>query len=346
MINKQKIFICCTEQSGENICFNILKRISKKNYIIDGVSGKESEKFLKNKFFDISDFKSIGFFEILLSLNKYIKMIHKLSDVVIEKKYDLVICTGVWQHIESPDILIKRISSVVKNNGYVCFQYSNLDTIHGKILKYFLSDNYTIRLEFELPTTRPRKWRIRNATVFRSERWSGEVGDITVQLLESTSNTFTTSSPKVPLKLNSVNIIFYFQNGNSPRTFNLTSILGANKCGLRNNGKKLLIEVDGNQITSAFEQTGQNYDDVAYSVFSIDLESSPSFNLRSDRFYAFQAIGDYNNEGDQTDRNKFNPTKTQYDSSGVPLTNPPTSQATITISGDKTFTGRVEMLSK
>lgn len=200
----------------------------------------------------------------------------------------------------------------------------------------FLSDNYTIRLEFELPTTRPRKWRIRNGTVFRSERWSGEVGDIKVQLLESTSNTFTTSSPKVPLKLNSVNIIFYFQNGNSPRTFNLVSILGDEKCGLRLNSKQLLIEVDGNQITSAFEQTGQNYDDVAYSVFSIDLESAPSFNLRSDRFYAFQAIGDYNNEGDQTDRNKFNPTKTQYDSSGVPLTNPPTSQATITISGDKT----------
>ena len=97
MIKKQKIFICCTEQSGENICFNILKRINKKNYIIDGVSGKESEKFLKNKFFDISDFKSIGFFEILLSLNKYIKMIHKLSDVIVDKKYDLVIC------IDSPD---------------------------------------------------------------------------------------------------------------------------------------------------------------------------------------------------------------------------------------------------
>ena len=97
MINKQKIFICCTEQSGENICFNILKRINKKKYIIDGVSGKESEKFLKNKFFDISDFKSIGFFEILLSLNKYIKMIHKLSDIIINQKYDLVIC------IDSPD---------------------------------------------------------------------------------------------------------------------------------------------------------------------------------------------------------------------------------------------------
>ena len=108
MINKQKIFICCTEQSGENICFNILKRISKKNYIIDGVSGKESEKFLKNKFFDISDFKSIGFFEILLSLNKYIKMIHKLSDVVIEKKYDLVIC------IDSPEFNYNLVKNIRK----------------------------------------------------------------------------------------------------------------------------------------------------------------------------------------------------------------------------------------
>ena len=108
MINKQKIFICCTEQSGENICFNILKRINKKKYIIDGVSGKESEKFLKNKFFDISDFKSIGFFEILLSLNKYIKMIHKLSDVIIEKKYDLVIC------IDSPEFNYNLVKNIRK----------------------------------------------------------------------------------------------------------------------------------------------------------------------------------------------------------------------------------------
>tara|TARA_B100001123_G_scaffold275712_1_gene306769 strand:- start:636 stop:1757 length:1122 start_codon:yes stop_codon:yes gene_type:complete len=112
--NNKKIFICCTEQSGENICYNILKRISTKNYIIDGVCGKESEKFINNKFIDISEFKSIGFFEILLSLNKYIKMIKKLSDIIIKEKYNLVIC------IDSPDFNYNLAKSIrrkgFKNN--------------------------------------------------------------------------------------------------------------------------------------------------------------------------------------------------------------------------------------
>ena len=67
---KKKIFICCTEQSGENICYNILSRLDLTNVIVDGVCGKRSDKFLDNKFYDISEFKSIGLLEILFSILK------------------------------------------------------------------------------------------------------------------------------------------------------------------------------------------------------------------------------------------------------------------------------------
>ena len=59
-MKKKNIFICSTEQSGENISFNILSRLDLQNINVDGVSGKRSEKFLNKKFYDISNFKSIS----------------------------------------------------------------------------------------------------------------------------------------------------------------------------------------------------------------------------------------------------------------------------------------------
>ena len=104
--NKKKIFICCTEQSGENICFNILKLIEDKKYIIDGVCGHNSSKYIRNKFYDISLFKSIGFFEILFSLLTFIKILNNLCNIILKNNYDLIIC------IDSPDFnynLVKKI---------------------------------------------------------------------------------------------------------------------------------------------------------------------------------------------------------------------------------------------
>ena len=61
-MKKIKIFVCCTEQSGENICSNILSRMNIDKYQFDGVCGKQSEKYISNKIYDLSEFKSIGLF--------------------------------------------------------------------------------------------------------------------------------------------------------------------------------------------------------------------------------------------------------------------------------------------
>ena len=74
MIENKKIFICCTEQSGENIAFNICKRLKKYNYQIDGIVGALSEKYITNKYFDISIFKSLGLFELIFQFLNSLKL--------------------------------------------------------------------------------------------------------------------------------------------------------------------------------------------------------------------------------------------------------------------------------
>lgn len=106
--NYKNVFICATEQSGDNIGSCIINEllIKNKNIKFDGVGGSKISPFLNNQYFSLNDFKSIGIFEILPSLIKYIKMIIFLSKKIISNNYDLVIT------IDSPDFnypLVKRI---------------------------------------------------------------------------------------------------------------------------------------------------------------------------------------------------------------------------------------------
>ena len=110
MNKKNKIFICCTEQSGENIVYNICRKLIKYNYQIDGVCGQSSEKFFTNKYYDISLFKSLGLFEILLSLPKILRIINILTFKILENNYDLVIC------VDSPDFNYQLAKKLKKNN--------------------------------------------------------------------------------------------------------------------------------------------------------------------------------------------------------------------------------------
>ena len=110
MKKNTKIFICCTEQSGENIAYNICKRVEKYNYQIDGVGGQLSEKYFTNKYFDISIFKSLGLIEIILSIPKFIKIINFLLLKILKYNYDLVIL------IDSPDFNYQLAKKLKKNH--------------------------------------------------------------------------------------------------------------------------------------------------------------------------------------------------------------------------------------
>jgi len=109
-LKKIKIFVCCTEQSGENIFSNIISRMNLDKIQFDGVCGKQSEKYISKKIYDLSEFKSIGFFEIILSISKYIKMIRNLKNIIIENEYDLILT------IDSPDFNYNLVKQLRKSN--------------------------------------------------------------------------------------------------------------------------------------------------------------------------------------------------------------------------------------
>ena len=109
----KKIFVCATEQSGDNIGSIFIKELIKKNKFlkIDGVGGSKMKPYMRNQIYSIENFKSLGIVEVIFSINKYLLMINKLSKFVYKNNYDLIIT------IDSPDFnypLVKKI----KVNGY------------------------------------------------------------------------------------------------------------------------------------------------------------------------------------------------------------------------------------
>ena len=108
--NNKKIFICSTEQSGDNIGSGLMDKLLEiyPKISFDGVGGSKMSPYFDNKFYDISDFKSMGIFEIIFSIKKYIQMLNYLSNLIIDNNYDLVIT------IDSPDFnypLAKKIKN-------------------------------------------------------------------------------------------------------------------------------------------------------------------------------------------------------------------------------------------
>ena len=75
----------------------------------DGVCGSNSEKYISNKIYDLSEFKSIGLFEITLSITKYLKMIRTLKNYIIKNNYDLVLT------IDSPDFNFNLVNQLRKS---------------------------------------------------------------------------------------------------------------------------------------------------------------------------------------------------------------------------------------
>ena len=110
--NNFKIFISATEQSGDNIGYNLIKEIIKKNnkIIFEGVGGEKMSRYLNKQFFSLNDFNTMGIFEVLFSIRKFIKMIKYLANIIKNNNYDLIIT------IDSPDFNYPLIKKLRKYN--------------------------------------------------------------------------------------------------------------------------------------------------------------------------------------------------------------------------------------
>ena len=119
MINKnKKIFICATEQSGDNIGYNIMHELLKidNSIIFDGVGGGKMSPFLKNHYYSLKNFNSLGIIEVVFSIRRYLKMISTLISKIISNDYDLVIT------IDSPDFnypLVKKLRKLKYKNKII-----------------------------------------------------------------------------------------------------------------------------------------------------------------------------------------------------------------------------------
>jgi len=109
---QKKIFICATEQSGDNLGVNIIKELKKikSKILFDGIGGSKMKPLLRNQLYSIKEFKSIGIFEVLISLLKYIKMINNISNHIIKLNYDLIIT------VDSPDFNYPLTKKLRKKN--------------------------------------------------------------------------------------------------------------------------------------------------------------------------------------------------------------------------------------
>ena len=109
--NNLKIFISATEQSGDNIGYNLIKEIIKTNNQItfEGVGGEKMSSYLNRQYFSLKDFNTMGIFEVLFSIRKFIKMIKYLANIIKNNNYDLVIT------IDSPDFNYPLVKEIKKN---------------------------------------------------------------------------------------------------------------------------------------------------------------------------------------------------------------------------------------
>ena len=96
---KYKIFVSATEQSGDNIGFNIILEIlnNNKEILFDGLGGDRMASLLNKQYYNLKDFNSMGIIEVIFSIKKYVNMINYLVNKILFNNYDLIIT------IDSPD---------------------------------------------------------------------------------------------------------------------------------------------------------------------------------------------------------------------------------------------------
>ena len=56
------------------------------------------------------------------------------EDIDLDIKFDIVVCTEVLEHLINPHSLIKKISTLVKEDGYVLISLPNENTLYHRIM--------------------------------------------------------------------------------------------------------------------------------------------------------------------------------------------------------------------
>ena len=195
-----------------------------------------------------------------------------------------------------------------------------------------LSDNYSVEMLYQQPSTRPRRYRTKAGSFWKKSQYDSNVGSLSLRFMKSNSPQLA-SVTYVPIQLVSpVQVKFWF--GTDYVTIPASQVFGASNVGLRNGNTEVRINIKTNDITSVlFNVSGKSYDDCTYVEFIINAKSNQILN--SDKYYAWRAFGEYDNENVDKDKNRFNPTVEEQDGAPIyPVPNGPVTR--ISIQGSKT----------
>ena len=213
---------------------------------------------------------------------------------------------------------------------------NNIPTTYPGVLKFEtdalapstnnLSDDWSIRQRLTQPITPPRTFRSKAGSFWKKSAYDNNIGSYSLELLKGTTGGSQTTS--VPIILNSITAkLFFDTTGTNYETFNLITVLGSSRAGVRNSSREVFIEWYAPAIEEFVEGTlGKDYSQAKYMTFTIDVRSNTI--LKSNEYYKWNAVGNLDAENVDAKKNFYNPLVASPINSGQTL-NPrplPTSQ--------------------
>ncbi len=73
--------------------------------------------------------------------------LHKLNEIDIQNKYDLILLKGVLHHIKDFENVLHFCKKILNKDGYIIIAEPNLKSIPGNIMKYILKKIFNINFE-------------------------------------------------------------------------------------------------------------------------------------------------------------------------------------------------------
>jgi ubiquinone/menaquinone biosynthesis C-methylase UbiE len=120
-------------------------------YLLDVACGKGKETLsIRNKFQDLRidafDGESTNHFQVSDAINFKLGFIQDISHIFPEKKYDIILCQHIFEHIVYPDNDLKILKKHLKPNGIVVIESPNWTRLCIPFHKnYFWNDPTHIR---------------------------------------------------------------------------------------------------------------------------------------------------------------------------------------------------------
>ena len=195
-----------------------------------------------------------------------------------------------------------------------------------------LSDQYTISIVYNQPSTRPQTYKTKKGKWNKKSKYDSTVGDLRLKLMRSTSPSFASVGYQDITFNEPPKVRFYFGAGDYV-TLDAITVFGSSNVGIEDGDEIFIIVQTSNIGDVLYQTTGKNYDECTHVEFIINASSVG--NLRSDFYYGWRAFGTYDQEPVQDDKNRWNPTIEKENGPPIfPVPQGPTT--TIAIAGTKT----------